>query len=362
MVQSENLISVLMGVYNEEAHIVPAVKSILNQTYRNFELLIVDDGSTDRTPELLDRLAATDSRVKVLHESNKGLTKSLNQLFALSRGSMIARMDADDVAYPTRFELQMQYLLRHPQVGVLSSWSNLMTDAGNCTVCYCYPDNHDWVLKCFQTGYNPITHAATMIRRTLLENLDGPYRFKYSQDLDLWLRLRSYTKFGIVQRFLLASRNHANRLSAQNLEMRRQLDDLIRKVNNDPGQNGAEWDWMAEEARIVAAMKASATTVEQRAHQSYIEALALEAQHAEPGLIRQHLRASMQKPDLRGKALIRYLFTWLPRGWLSWVLGLAPDRRLIWQHHHALKDVVSPEEYEQLTSYWKQLNNYQSEP
>src|SRR4051812_26679567 len=114
-------VSVLMAVYNGEQYLREAVNSILSQTFKDFEFIIIDDGSTDRSPELLASYARADSRVKLISRPNKGLTKSLNEGLHAARGEFVARMDGDDISLPERFERQVSYLREHPEVVLVGS-------------------------------------------------------------------------------------------------------------------------------------------------------------------------------------------------------------------------------------------------
>src|SRR5690349_3095432 len=103
-------VSVLMTVYNGQRYLSAAVESVLEQTYTNFEFVIIDDGSNDSSPAILERYAKQDCRIRILTRSNKGLTKSLNEGLQHVRGRYLARMDADDISLPNRFEKQVKYL------------------------------------------------------------------------------------------------------------------------------------------------------------------------------------------------------------------------------------------------------------
>ena len=107
-------VSVIMSVYNGDRFLAAAVESILTQTYDDFEFLILDDGSRDQSPEILQGYAGQDTRIRLLTQANQGLTVSLNQLIEASRGQFIARMDADDVAHPDRLGRQLEFLRQHP--------------------------------------------------------------------------------------------------------------------------------------------------------------------------------------------------------------------------------------------------------
>src|ERR1700722_13117089 len=116
---SAPLISVVMSVYNGDPFLAEAVESILNQSFRNFEFIVIDDGSTDRSASIISEYQRSDPRMQVHHQENRGLVESLNRGCRLARGTYIARMDADDVAVSDRFMRQMEFMEQHPEVGVL---------------------------------------------------------------------------------------------------------------------------------------------------------------------------------------------------------------------------------------------------
>jgi len=125
----EPKVTVLMPVYNGERYLNEAVDSILGQTFTDFEFLIIDDASTDKTPEILR--SYDDPRIRVVtNEENLGLSKSLNKGLALARGEFIARMDADDVSYPYRLQVQHEFMTQHPGAGVIGSWAEYIDRKG----------------------------------------------------------------------------------------------------------------------------------------------------------------------------------------------------------------------------------------
>jgi len=124
-------ISVVMSVFNGQAFLSEAIESILGQTLRDFEFLVVDDGSTDRTAEILAGYASRDGRMRVLRHENKGRAVSLNIGMTLATGDYIARMDADDVAMPCRLQEQFAFMQRHPEVGLLGGAVDLIRATGH---------------------------------------------------------------------------------------------------------------------------------------------------------------------------------------------------------------------------------------
>jgi glycosyltransferase involved in cell wall biosynthesis len=197
-------VSVVMGVYNGESHLEKGLNSILDQTFTDFEFIIINDGSTDKTGEILDEAANRDSRVKVFHCENVGLTKSLIHGCELARGKYIARQDADDYSYPDRFELQVQYLQENPEIVLVSSWANITGPGGELLIedqRLLEPDEATRLL--LEEFYGPPGHGSVMFRREVYEQVGG-YRsaFYYAQDFDLWLRLGCQGKFAYIPKTL----------------------------------------------------------------------------------------------------------------------------------------------------------------
>ena len=181
-------VSVLMSVYNGERYLRYAIESILVQTFTNFEFIIVDDYSTDRTPEILDQY--TDPRiVRLKNDTNLGLTKSLNRGLAVARGQYVARQDADDVSLPERFERQGLYLETHSECVLVGTAYDLIGDQGEVMV-QITPLTESQAIKPALQTFNRFVHGSVMMRRDSLMQVGG-YReaFKRSQDYDLWLRL-----------------------------------------------------------------------------------------------------------------------------------------------------------------------------
>lgn len=124
-------VSVVMSVFNEEAHVAEAIESILKQTFADFEFIIIDDASTDGSPALIETYAQKDSRIKVFTQpENQGLAVSLNKGLRQATGTYLARMDADDISYPERFQKQFDYLERHPELGALGTFMKEIDEKG----------------------------------------------------------------------------------------------------------------------------------------------------------------------------------------------------------------------------------------
>jgi glycosyltransferase involved in cell wall biosynthesis len=193
-------VSVVLAVFNGAAYIVEAVNSILAQTYQDFELLVIDDGSTDDTRVLLAPMATQDRRLIVLAEPHRGLVGSLNHGIGIARGSLIARMDADDVALPSRFAAQVAYMDANPDCVVVGT-SILKVNADGQTPAK--KSTPRWRLPTFEPMAFPpqiggVAHPTAMIRASALTKVGGyrPY-FYNAEDRDLWARL--WTVGGVYQ-------------------------------------------------------------------------------------------------------------------------------------------------------------------
>src|SRR5947207_2799562 len=163
------VISVVMPVYNGERFVGEAVESILAQTYGDFELLIVDDGSTDRTAEILSAFAERDPRVIVqTHATNAGFRDALNDGCRAARGTFVARMDADDVSLPHRFAAQIQALAQDPRIGVIGSCVQLIDERGKPARIRPVPIQPALVAWSM-LFFNSLVHPAVMMRRDVLE-------------------------------------------------------------------------------------------------------------------------------------------------------------------------------------------------
>lgn len=207
---SEIRIDVVMSVYNAERYLAEAVDSILCQSFRDFRLICVDDGSTDRSADILARFAAEDSRVEVIHQTNRGVVGAANAGVAACTAPLIARMDADDIAMPDRFAKQLQFLDAHPDVvAVGTGILEIDSTAGPLSVVH-YPTTHDEIDKGNLVLRTAIANPTSMIRREALLSVGG-YReeFAWVEDLDLWLRLAEIGNLANVPEILLCYRQHA---------------------------------------------------------------------------------------------------------------------------------------------------------
>jgi len=186
-------ITVLMSVYNGEKYLRKAVDSILSQTFKDFEFLIINDGSTDRTVEILH--SYDNPRIRIINnEENVGLTKSLNKGLKLAKGKYIARMDADDISMPERFERQVEFLEKNPDIGVLGVNCPVINDHGRVTFILERPTSHTDIVKELLSE-NQFVHSSLMLRMDVLSSAGGYNEdFRLAQDYELILRLSKTTQ------------------------------------------------------------------------------------------------------------------------------------------------------------------------
>lgn len=186
------MISVVMSVYNEKIiELQASIESILAQTYADFEYIIVLDNPTNQEArELLSEYQKRDSRIRLIYnESNIGLALSLNKAIAISKGEYIARMDADDISFPDRFEKELSIMKEKLHVDVVASNVIEIDENGKKRTASRYIINNCMAFKKAIAFGNVIVHPTVLIRREILEKVGGYRDFKTSQDYDLWLRL-----------------------------------------------------------------------------------------------------------------------------------------------------------------------------
>lgn len=216
---SSPAITVATSVYNGARYLDAAIVSVLSQSFRNFEFLILDDGSTDESRAIADGFASRDDRIRVISRENRGLVASLNQLFAEARAPLIARFDADDICKPDRFARQLEFLAQNPDHGLVGSATRYIDPAGELATNapILRPTTHDEFLANLEDG-PLLCHSAVLIRRDLVLAAGG-YRpaFAHAEDYDLWLRLSRTTRVHNLPECLLDYRISPDQVSARHM-------------------------------------------------------------------------------------------------------------------------------------------------
>ena len=207
-------VSVLMGVWNGAPRVREAVESVLRQTMGDLELIIIDDGSADATPAILESFG--DPRLRVERRARGGLTSALNRALELARAPLVARLDADDVALPERLERQRAFLDARPDIGLLGTGAREVDPSGR-EIATIRPPTDDAAIRGALIRRNPFVHSSMMMRRATLESVGGyDAAFPVAQDYDLWMRMSRVTRMAtlvepLVERRILPGRVTATR-------------------------------------------------------------------------------------------------------------------------------------------------------
>ena len=220
MITAAPPISVCMPVYNAEAYLADAAGSVLAQTCGDFEFIIIDDGSDDGSLEILQELARSDNRIRLISRPNTGYARALNESLEYARGEFVARMDADDISMPQRFEKQLAYLRRNPSCAVVGSRIMTIDPFGSPLYEPDHKVNHDDIEKQLLAGIGwAIVHPSAMMRREHLLAVGG-YRAELepSEDLDLFLRLSERGRLANLPEILLHYRQHAKSVNHTRFE------------------------------------------------------------------------------------------------------------------------------------------------
>jgi glycosyltransferase involved in cell wall biosynthesis len=198
-----------MPVFNGARWLPAAIKSIQEQTLADFEFVIVDDGSTDETGDILLRNADEDRRIRVQSQEHIGITAALNRGCNVAQCRFIARMDADDIAHPERLRKQVAYLEGHPEIGAIGTWARVI-DEGERETGELTPATEPAALRAYLLKQNPFVHSSMMISADLLRRV-GAYRraLEGAEDYDLWLRISERAKLANLPEFLMSYRRYA---------------------------------------------------------------------------------------------------------------------------------------------------------
>lgn len=201
-------ISILMPAYNAAKHIQSAIESILNQTTKRWELIIINDGSDDQTAFLINTYA--DSRIKIVENvANLGLTKDLNIGLQRAQGEFIARLDADDLCTPDRLAKQLSYLGQHPETALVGSWAQIIDDDGKI-IGYRQPPFEPEALKFNLLFFNPLVHSSIFFRRSVAQEMGGyNEQYRRAQDFEFYSRLTKKYIIGVIPEYLVQYREHS---------------------------------------------------------------------------------------------------------------------------------------------------------
>lgn len=244
----KDLVSVIMSNYNTpEEYLRQAIESILNQTYENFEFIIIDDCSTDNSLKIIE--SYTDKRIKIIrNEQNLGITKSLNKGLAVAKGEFVARMDADDISLPERFEKQVDFLKSHTEYIVCGTGVELIGEwekkHSNKYICRTIPEREQFRINLLFGNYPNIVHPTAMFNNTMLKKHGITYNENYplAQDYRMWVSCSEVAECANLPETLLNYRVHGKAVSSDKKQlqseiairiMQEQLDKLFLQLSDE---------------------------------------------------------------------------------------------------------------------------------
>jgi glycosyltransferase involved in cell wall biosynthesis len=204
-----------MPAYNAEKYIGEAIESVLNQTFTDFELIVINDGSTDRTEDVI--LSFSDPRIRYIkNEKNIGVSATRNKCIDLATGKYCALLDADDISLPQRFETQLRFFETHPDYVLCGSWAYIIDNGGTRTGEIKFIDS-DNLLKISYLFSNALMNPSIMLRTEILKEFKYHPEFLATGDLELWLRIvNAGLKIANIPKFLIKYRWHGTNISVEN--------------------------------------------------------------------------------------------------------------------------------------------------
>ena len=221
-------VSVVMSVYNAELYLEDAIESILNQTYKDFEFIIINDGSTDKSLEIIEKCRRQDKRIVLITRENKGLVASLNEGIRISKGEYIARMDADDISLLSRFEEQISFMKTNLDIAICGSSVQLFNEDEKFSISrYPQKDNEIKFTLMFMSSF---AHPSVMIRRAVFDTLKYE-NLEHAEDYQLWTDIAiANFKMANLDKVLLKYRWHDEQISQKNSYKQREKSFEISKM------------------------------------------------------------------------------------------------------------------------------------
>lgn len=247
------VISVIMAVYNCEEYLSEAIESILEQTCRDFEFIIIDDGSIDGSAEIIKDACNRDPRIRASYQENVGLTKSLNRAVDLAEGQFIARMDADDISLPNRLERQLEFMYDNPTIGCVGTWAYRIygKNKNHRVNEWRVPEESEMINEFHRKGLGAaMIHPTILMRRELLTDVGGyDESIICAQDYELWCRLGKMTQLANIPEVHLLYRLRAESVTVDKRAL--QIETSVRIASKhfgviDPLEEGSHIGFCAE--------------------------------------------------------------------------------------------------------------------
>lgn len=308
------VVSVVMACFNSERTVAAAIQSLQGQTLKDWELVVLDDGSTDSTLEILSSLARQDRRIRVLSQSNTGLTLALIRGCTEARSTLIARQDADDLSMPWRLGLQLELLNSCPEVGFVSSFADYIGPKDEYLSTVTRPiDAEEATRKLLDERMGPPAHGTVMFRKSVYEQVGG-YRpqFYYAQDSDLWLRMAQVSFIGYVPQSCYQFRWHVESITGSGSRLQSEFGRLAQACLKSRKAGQSELPWLEKAEALRAAIVDSRKQSLQ---------LSIRSAKKSSQLVMTYLIASqlVKNKDPHARLYLRDVLLKKPWHWKAWI-------------------------------------------
>ena len=247
-------VSVVLPVYNPGKYLAPAIGSIIDQSYQDWELICVNDGSTDQSRELLDWFAGQDKRIRVYHQENAGVVPAANRGCELARADLICRMDADDISMPNRIEHQVEFMQHNPEYAAVGGSILEIDNDSEPLGLQSLPSDHETIVARLLRRETGLFNPACIMRTDAFRRIGG-FRKKYQwiEDHDLWLRMSQVGRLGNTSELVLCYRLHPSSCTWSMAQLRSDLmSELMREAHAERGIEGATREQKSPPVRSVA--------------------------------------------------------------------------------------------------------------
>lgn len=303
-------ITVLLPAYNAAPYIEESVNSVLSQTYTDFELLIINDGSTDNTRELLEKY--TDDRIRLIHQDNMGLVKTLNKGLELARGKYIARFDADDICYPDRLEKEYQFISANPDYILVGSEADYIDDGGKYIFTFKFENYDDEQIRNEGFASCPVIHSSVLFLKDAVIKAGGYSEKAITfEDHILWRNLSEYGKIHNLKEPLIKVRFNASSVTIDEKWRGKEFIELKKRSIQNGYVNNEDYE------KLISILKSQDfSEYKAAAYHSMIGKKYLwnsyDAKQA-----REHLRIAMKTMPGKAEPYLLYLLSYMPEGFIK---------------------------------------------